>query len=181
MLALTLLPAMLPEPDKLPAVKELPDPLVALDGTKIETAEQWNKVRRPELKKLFQHYMYGDLPAAPKVDARVVRTDDNALDGKAVLSEVTLNLPGGAIHLLLVLPKERKGPVPVFVGLNIQGNHALLDDPKIRLPDAWMYPGRKGEKGVKDNKALDAGRGTAKDVWAIDQAIARGYGVATFY
>ena len=35
--------------------------------------------------------------------------------------------------------------------------------------------------GVKDNKATEAGRGKSKDVWAIDQAIARGYAVATFY
>ena len=178
MFVLSLLAAMLPEPDKLPVVKEFPDPLVAFDGTKIATAEQWNKLRRPELKKLFQHYMYGDLPAAVKVDAQVVRIDALALGGKAVLSEVTLKIPGGAIHLLLVLPKERKGPVPVFVGTNFEGNQALVDDPKIRIPDVWMYPTRKG---IKDNKATEDSRGTAKDVWAIDQTIARGYGVATFY
>jgi type 1 glutamine amidotransferase len=179
MIALLLLTALLPEPDKLPAIKELPDPLVAFDGTKITTAEQWNTQRRPELKRLFQHYMYGEFPPAGKVSAKIVRTDDKALEGKAILQEITLTLtPGGDVHLLLVLPKDRPGPVPVFVGMSFEGNHALLDDPKIRLPDVWMYPTRAG---VVKNKATDASRGTAKNVWAIDQTIARGYGVATFY
>jgi dienelactone hydrolase len=64
------------------------------------------------------------------------------------------------------------------VGPNFHGNHAFLDDRGIRLPTAWMYP---RYPGVKDNRATDAGRGKAKDVWPIEDAIARGYGVATFY
>ena len=34
---------------------------------------------------------------------------------------------------------------------------------------------------MKDNRATDAGRGADIDVWALDQSIARGYAVATFY
>jgi dienelactone hydrolase len=178
-LSLTLLAAMFPEPAKLPLIKELPDPLVAFDGSKITTAEQWHGKRRAELRALFQHYMYGELPAASKVTAQVVRSDAKALEGKATLHEITLTLtPGGELHLLLVVPNGVKRPVPTFVGLNFEGNHALLDDPKIRLPEVWMYPNRKG---VVKNKATDAGRGTAKEVWAIDQTIARGYAVATLY
>ncbi len=61
--------------------------------------------------------------------------------------------------------------------MNFAGNHTLLDDPAIRIPTAWMYPG----PNVKDNKATEAGRGKHKDTWALDQSIARGYAVATFY
>ena len=61
--------------------------------------------------------------------------------------------------------------------MNFNGNHALLDDPAIRLPATWV-PGRPGGKG---NKATDAGRGKEKDAWALDQSIARGYAVAVFY
>ena len=39
--------------------------------------------------------------------------------------------------MLLVAPKGVKSP-PVFVGMNFCGNHALLDDPKIPLPDGWV-------------------------------------------
>ena len=71
----------LPAPDKLPIKAELPDPLVLFNGKKVATKEQWEKERRPELKKLFEHYMYGAAPAAPKVQAKVERVDPKALGG----------------------------------------------------------------------------------------------------
>ncbi len=172
----------LPDPDKLPAQKEMPDPLIMLNGQRVRTKEQWFKQRRPELKMLFEHYMYGYAPPPPKkVAYKVERVDPNALGGKATLKEVTIILAGAdgpKIHVLLVVPNKRKGPAPVFVGVNFCGNHAVLADPKIRLSTAWMYPGRKG---VKNNRATEAARGTEIDTWAIEQTIDRGYAVATFY
>jgi hypothetical protein len=172
----------LPEPDKLPAHKALPDPLVMLGGERVATKEQWVKERRPELKKLFQHYMYGYAAAPPaKVAYTVERVDPKALGGKATLKEITIALAGAdgpKIHLLLVVPNKRTGPAPVFVGMNFAGNHAVLADPKIRLSTAWQYP---HYKGVKDNRATEQSRGSEVDVWAIEQTIDRGYAVATFY
>lgn len=169
-------------PDKLPALKELPDPLVMLNGQRVATKEQWFKERRPELKKLFEHYMYGHAPAAPaKVEYVVERVDPKALGGKATLKEVTILLAGRdgpKVHVLLVIPNQRSGPAPVFVGMNFCGNHAVLADPKIHLSTAWIYPGRKG---VKNNRATEEARGSDVDVWAIEQTIDRGYAVATFY
>src|SRR4051794_34474623 len=75
----------LPDPAKLPVRKDLPDPLVMLDGKAVATKEQWTKERRPELKKLFEHYMYGRAPGSHKVNAKVERVDDKALGGKATL------------------------------------------------------------------------------------------------
>lgn len=171
-----------PEPDKLPSRPDMPNPLVMLDGTKVTTKEQWQTKRRPELKKLFQHYMYGNFPEqTPKVRATVERVDPKALGGKATLKEITLTLGGPdvpKIHVLLVVPNKRSGPAPVFVGMNFCGNHAVIDDPKVRIPTAWIYGNRKG---VKNNKATEAGRGTQIDVWALEQTIDRGYAVATFY
>src|SRR5947208_16859521 len=87
--------AEFPAPKDLPSHPELPDPLVMLDGTKVTTKEQWVEKRRPELKALFQHYMYGTLPPAGTVTARVLHEDPKALGGKATLHEVSLfALPG---------------------------------------------------------------------------------------
>src|ERR1043165_448024 len=169
-----------PEPAKIPANFELPDPLVMMNGQRVTTKDQWFKERRPELKKLFEHYMYGAAPAAPKVKAKVERVDPNALGGKATLKEITLTfagIEGPKIRLLLVVPNKRKGPAPVFVGMNFAGNHAALDDPKIELNPNWMYP----KPGIKDNRATEKSRGTEKSVWNIEDAIDRGYAVATFY
>ncbi len=126
--------------------------------------------------------MYGNMPAAPdKVESAVEREDPKAFDGKATLKEIAISFgppDTPKIHLLLVAPNGRKGPAPVFVGLNFHGNHTLLKDPAVRLPTAWMPA---GAPGVKDNRATDAGRGAEIDVWALDQSIDRGYAVATFY
>lgn len=43
----------------------LPDPLVANDGTRIETAAQWQTVRRPELLAMFEQQMFGRAPSKP--------------------------------------------------------------------------------------------------------------------
>ena len=173
--------AEFPDVSKLPSRPDLPDPLVMLDGDRVTTKEQWVEKRRPELKALFQHYMYGFMPAAPdKVEAKVEREDAKAFDGKATLKEVTLSFgPPGTppIHLLLVVPNNRKGPTPVFLGMNFNGNHTLVSDPAVRLPTAWV----PASPGAKDNRATDAGRGTQIDVWALEQSIDRGYAVASFY
>ncbi len=171
-----------PPADQLPARAEPPDPLLMFDGTPVRSKEDWINKRRPELKALFEHYMYGNAPAAPeKVAATVVRTDAKALSGKATLREVTLKFgPASAppIHLLLILPNERKGPAPVFVGLNFCGNHAVVDDTQIAIPSQWIY---KSCAGVENDHATEKGRGSQANVWCPDLLVERGYALATFY
>src|SRR5579862_1135970 len=98
-----------PAPGKLPLKADLPDPLVMFNGDKVKTWDEWRLGRRPELKRLFEHYMYGKAPKAPKVNAKVERIDPKALAGKATLKEITLTLQGidgPKIHLLLVIPNK---------------------------------------------------------------------------
>jgi hypothetical protein len=166
----------------LPAQTNLPNPLAMLDGTPVASKEAWFNRRRPELKALFQHYMYGYLPPAPdRIEFTVEREDRKFFGGKATKREVTIRLgPTNAapIHLLLVVPNQRTKPAPVFLGLNFCGNHALLDDATIALPTGWMP---KNCPGCPDSHATEAGRGKQIDVWAIEQSIDRGYAIATFY
>ena len=172
----------LPPVSELPSNPALPDPLVMLDGQRVKTKEEWFAKRRPELKELFQYYMYGYAPPAPeKITAKVERVDAEFFGGKATKKEVTISFgPRGTppIHLLLVTPNERKRPAPAFVGLNFCGNHTLVTDPSVALPEVWM-PERC--PGCVDNRATDAGRGQQIDVWNLAGSIDRGYAVATFY
>ena len=181
-LAAGALGAEFPPAADLPARPGLPDPLVRLNGERVASKSEWIEQRRPELKALFQHYMYGVMPPAPKtIRFEVEREDPQALGGKATLKEVTIAFgPPDApkIHLLLFVPNDRKGAAPVFLGPNFCGNHTVLSDPKIALPLYWMPPHCPG---CKDNRATDAGRGTQTDVWAVDTVIGRGYALATFY
>lgn len=85
---------------------------------------------------------------------------------------------GPWMDLLLYLPADASGPVPVFLGLNFGGNHTVQADSAIRLSPSWMRP--KGE-GVVDHRATEAARGTAASRWPVDAILARGYGVATIY
>jgi len=171
-----------PLPDQLPEQANLPDPLVMRDGTKITTKEQWETKRKPELKELFQHYMYGRLPPTPKqVKYTTLFTDEKALGGKAKLSEVKITFEEPslrhAIHVLLVVPNSVKQP-PVFVGMNFCGNHTLLDHPQIHLPEGWV---RNSCAGATNERATEAGRGGQRDVWNADLIVDRGYALACFY
>jgi hypothetical protein len=168
------------DPKTLPSRPELPDPLVRLDGTRIETKEDWFGKRRPELKELFQAVMYGRYPRAkPDVRARLVHEDRTAVGGKATLREFALIMTPEAppVHVLVVTP-NRPGPAPAFVGLNFAGNHTVTTDPKVRLPAGWV---RSGKVGVKNNRATDAGRGTQAGVWPLETIVDRGYALATAY
>ncbi|HZJ14337.1 MAG TPA: hypothetical protein VFD27_04770, partial [Chthoniobacteraceae bacterium] len=133
-----------PNPADLTAQAALPDPLVTYLGRAVKTRGDWEKERAPELRRLFQHYMYGQMPANPAAfNAKVVGENKEALGGKATLKDIDIQTKGPELHirLLLVVPNKRSGPAPTFVGLNFNGNHALLADPSIRLPESWMRQG----------------------------------------
>jgi hypothetical protein len=171
---------------ELPMRPEFPDPLVMFDGRRVTTRDQWFNERRPELIALFEHYMYGQPPAAPKdVRFKLDREDRRALGGKATLKEITVtfgDLP--PIYLMLIIPNDRPGPAPVVLSLNYFGNHTMSHDPAVRLNPNWM-PERGA--GVVDHLSTDASRGSWIDpkrsnlFWDIEQIIGRGYALATFY
>jgi hypothetical protein len=170
-----------PPPAQLPSRPGLPDPTVMLDGTRVTSKADWEAKRRPELKALFEHYMYGRYPAAPaKVTAKVLFSDDKAFGGKGTLTEVELTVGGlewPKLYLLVARPNSAT-PVGCFVGPNFGGNHLLTTDERVRIPTAWVpdrYP------GVVKNKATAAGRGQQADTWPLAEIVARGYAVATFY
>src|SRR5207302_10889243 len=48
-----------------PLPTKWPDPLVASNGMAVTNKKLWRTTRRPELKTMFEHYMYGTLPPAP--------------------------------------------------------------------------------------------------------------------
>jgi len=170
-----------PPAPALPPRPEAPDPLVMLDGAPVRTKKDWLDKRRPQLKALFQHYMYGWFPPAVKVTGKVTYTDEIFFGGKATLKLATISLGRAAapqIHLLTLVPNRRTKPAPVFLGMNFCGNHALLADPHVPLPEAWMLPELPH---VANHHATEAGRGQEIDTWALEQSIDRGYAVATFF
>ncbi len=176
-------PADFPPPDKLPSVAEFPDVLTMRDGTKVATTKDWEDKRRPELKALFEHYMYGRFPAKPeKVSAKVLFEDAKALDGKGTLREVeiTFGPPEWPKIYLLIATPNGKTPAACFVGPNFHGNHALTTHDKVRVPTVWV-PGSGPGVAKGTNKATADGRGKEPGTWPLQQIVEAGYAVATFY
>ncbi len=176
------LSADVPPPTKFPSNPEMPNPTVLLDGTKVTSQKDWEEQRRPELKELFQHNMYGRYPAKPEsVTSRVLFEEAKAFGGKGNLREVEITFGPPTwpkIYLLLATPAG-KNPAACFVGPNFQGNHSLVADGRVRITPDWCYPNTV--TGVKNNKASPEGRGKVLDVWPFEQILDRGYAVATFY
>ena len=173
----------LPEVAALPEQKGLPDPLVMLDGTPVKTKEQWVKQRRPELKALFQNYMYGYLPDAPKIKSKVTKTYKDFFGGKATMREVVIDLGSAAapkINVMVITPNKNKKTSPAILGINFCGNHTVINDPRVTMNPNWTPVSNCF--GIENNRATAASRGQGIDKdWGVEAAIDRGYAVATFY
>lgn len=167
----------------------IPELLVAADGTKIDSIELWEKIRRPELLKLFQVEVFGKTTEklnAP-LQSEILFENPKALHGKATMRISRLRLPDSAkdspfyIEVLSFLPNRTHSTqkTPVFVGLNFAGNQTTIDDSNIPLPIRWIRgsPSRK----IINNRGTDISRGTAAERWPFEEIIDRGYGIATAY
>ncbi len=172
-------PDSLPDVEDLPTIEELPDPFTMLDGTRIETPEQWYKYRRPELKLLFQHYMYGYRPENIQITVTITQSGTKVLDGKAILKEVEISFKqlkspdAPKIHLALFIPNQGDGPFPVFLGLNKCGNQTVIPDESVTVSKAWQH----SNCGDSENH----GRGQKTDFWCVEDLVERGYAFATFH
>lgn len=162
----------------------LPDALTMADGRKVASAGEWRAERRPELVRLFETHIYGRAPQpTTPVTAEVFEQSEDALGGKARRRQVAVYLTGRRdgprVDVLIYLPRQARGPVPAFLGLNFAGNQAVNADPAIRLSESWMRESR-GEN-VLNNRATEASRGSSSSRWPVEMILARGYALATAY
>ena len=116
----------------------LPHVLTSFGGKKINSVEEWEATRRPEILKFFEQKIYGEIPQ-PSSPIRksfklrsVVRT---LLDGKCTRKdvEITFENRGGSVTMPLVLfvPNHVKDRVPVMLlanGSDIRRKNLALDD-----------------------------------------------------
>ncbi len=178
---ISLVAAPFPAPADLPSHPGLPDPLRMLSGEQVKTRRDWERKRRPELRQLFQHYMYGELPP-PGEPARFTTVGLHAdfLDGLGTVRFIRIDCGAPAsvgIDLMLVTPNATRRRVPVFLAMNFCGNHAVTTDPRVPLTRGWLY---NSCKGCTNNLATDASRGGQAQDWPIAEILRRGYAFATF-
>lgn len=123
---------------KVPAY-ELPDPLQFDDGREVRNARQWEKKRRPQVLEVFAQEMYGHMPARPEGLHFSTISEETVYAGLGLRKVVRIYLDADQTHwfdVLIHLPKDAAGPVPMFVGLNFKSNDATLDE---RADFRWPY------------------------------------------
>ena len=161
----------------------LPNLLTLNNGKKVTNTHDWSYKRRPELLSMFKTEMYGQMPGKPAdMRFKVFDQDRNALGGKATRKQVTVFFngkpDGPQMDILLYIPNHLKHRAPVILGLNFDGNEAVIADTAIKLSQARF---ESHTKGVVNGHVTNASRGTNASQWPIDTILSRGYAIATIY
>jgi hypothetical protein len=149
----------------------LPDPLVLQDGNRVKDVQTWWKQRRSEILQLYQTEVYGKTPSHTLAQSyQLISEEKNALKGKAIRKEIKITFAKDdqklSMILLIYLPKSGS-QVPVFLGLNFDGNQAITSDTGVTVSEGW-----EAEKNP---------RGVDSAGWPVERIIERGYGIATIY
>lgn len=163
----------------------LPDPLVDASGKRV-SADEWRRSRRAEVLKLIAENEYGfPLPPPAKVEAKVISEKKDALAGLATRRETMFTFygPNGkslSATMLLYIPNAAKGPVPVFLCLNFNGNQATTVEEDV-TPLEWRVKPVKNMRKLWKWSQLEQGakRGLSARRWPYREILSRGYAVGT--
>src|SRR6185295_8446577 len=119
----------------------LPDPLLLANGQRVRDAKTWVEKRRPEIFRVIESEFFGRSPERPKGLHWEVTETGRAYDGKAIRKQVAIYFSakkdGPRETVLIYLPTDAKGPVPLFLAINFTGNQHVSADPVIELPLVW--------------------------------------------
>jgi pimeloyl-ACP methyl ester carboxylesterase len=141
---------------KVPAYT-LPEVLKTIDNKPVRAKGSWEKVRRPEIVKLFEDNIYGQMPKRfGGIKFSKIADDRPAMDGKAILKQVLIEVfkdsKSVQINLTLFVPTHATKPAPVFLLINNRG---------------------------KDN--TDPTREKKSEFWPAEMVIDSGYAIAAFH
>lgn len=154
----------------------LPDPLVFANGKPVRNARQWAK-RRAEIVRLFEENQFGRWPAR-KPKLRYDVQQDPGFGGSAVRKQITLYFSesneGPRVDVLLYLPQDATGPVPILLNLSFSPNNLVVSDPGVK-------PGRRWDpktRTVSEVPAMPGPNPFGMDA-TIRKYLAEGFGFAT--
>lgn len=164
---------------KVPPFK-LEDPLKFADGRRVKSVKDWTE-RRAEILEIFQSEMYGRLPEKPEAIVTEVFEEGTSMAGFATRRQVRMwfrkDKTGPYIDWLIMTPNHVKGPAPTVIMLNYEGNHSVIPDKEVVLPNGWI-------KGTEDHRADESQRGlrtdpTIRSIIPVNMILARGYAFVT--
>ena len=141
---------------KVPAYT-LPDVLKTTAGKVVTNKAVWEKNRRPEVLRLFENNVYGQMPKTyDSIKFAITNEIANAMDGRAHLKEVKITVwkinKSLQIHLILFIPNNRKRPAPAFLLIN-----------------------------NRDKNNTDLSREIKSEFWPAEMMIDSGYAIAAFH
>lgn len=160
----------------------LEDPLTFLDGTKLKSAAEWTK-RRAEILGIFAKEMYGVEP--PKPETVVVDKFDDAvsLAGFGIRRQYRMwfkaDKTGPSIDWLVLLPRYAKGKIPPIIFLNYGGNHELIRDPEVAMPETAWVRFRKDFKPEAAMRGRYENMNNIEFVFPAHMILARGYALVS--
>lgn len=120
---------------------QLPDILLTNNGKKVSTAEMWWEQRRPEIVEDMEREVYGRLPKKiPQVTWTVKITDRELVGWTPVIAKQLIGHVDNSeypfinvdINMMLVVPTNVKGPVPVLM---MFGGRTVFPAPAQPSPD----------------------------------------------
>ena len=154
----------------------LPDPLLLADGKPVRDAKTWNEKRRAEIVRLFEENQYGRAPGRPAaMSFDVFDKGTPALDGKAIRRQVTIyfsaDKAGPKMDLLVYVPANAAGPVPLLLNLGFSANSSTVNDPGVKVGEVWG----------RDKKKVPAGQGMNFGRVNVARLLDAGLGFATVY
>lgn len=103
---------------------QLPDPFTLKNGKKITTAQQWWSQRRPEIVADFETEVYGKIPAnVPGIQWTTKITDNEFVGRIPVIARQVIGVVDNSayplidvrINMVVVVPRNVKGPVPLLM------------------------------------------------------------------
>ena len=103
---------------------QLPDPLTTKSGKKITSAKTWWKKRRPEIAEDLESEIYGRLPKNIPGVTWTVKETDREFVGRtfSIVKQLTGHVDNNDyplihvdINMILIVPANVKGPVPVLM------------------------------------------------------------------
>ncbi len=162
---------------------ELPSLLKKADGSFVKNSFEWVNFQRRFLRKTLEECLYGPVPPRPiSMHAEVLSRRRKMLGGIAERKLVRLYFRGitdstRILDLLVYLPAKRKGPAPVFAGLNFKGNHSITPEQDIPLPEFWVCNDEKCR--IENNHTNESVRGANLYRWCPELIIRRGYALVT--
>ena len=179
----------------------LPDPLVFADGRPVKTPADWT-ARRREILDIFAHEMYGVEPPPPEAFLIELVEEGVTIAGLAIRRQYRIRFradgTGPYLDWLVLIPNKVQGnaprfdvdgrpicengaPAPAILFLNYKGNHTLLTDPEVILPDnVWSRHAREpgpGQYKLVEKRRGEARTSNASTPFPVETILARGYAV----